>query len=391
MASSRHVLRNALCAFRSCIRESSTLVTPRYKHIPQATSSLPTPSFFFPLVDRAAISPQFHHRSPLFLRYSAPWPSPHPHAFFPPASVTSAQACNALLDAIVTPAQQLHSPAWWRVTWHPQSTREGVAAAALEGCCSATSAASASFHHGISVFSQETKPAEPTSENQQQEQQHQPQAAQPRTSHQHSPNQQSQQARRRFGASGPTGRQAEANKSQLMYLVAAALAMLGAAYASVPLYRLFCQATGFGGTTQRKETVEEKVARQSADKSAAAARELVIHFNADVAEGLPWRFIPTQREVRVRPGQSTLAFYTAHNKSDKPITGVSTYNVSPMKAGIYFNKIQCFCFEEQRLQPGETIDMPVFFYIDPEFATDPQMKNVNHLTLSYTFFRVDSP
>ncbi|CAI5482713.1 unnamed protein product [Closterium sp. Yama58-4] len=144
-----------------------------------------------------------------------------------------------------------------------------------------------------------------------------------------------------------------------MYLVAAALAMLGAAYASVPLYRLFCQATGFGGTTQRKETVEEKVARQNADNTAAPARELVIHFNADVAEGLPWRFIPTQREVRVRPGQSTLAFYTAHNKSDKPITGVSTYNVSPMKAGIYFNKIQCFCFEEQRLQPGETIDMPV--------------------------------
>ncbi|CAI7778146.1 unnamed protein product, partial [Closterium sp. NIES-53] len=139
------------------------------------------------------------------------------------------------------------------------------------------------------------------------------------------------------------------------------------------------------------QTVEEKVARQSADNTAAPARELVIHFNADVAEGLPWRFIPTQREVRVRPGQSTLAFYTAHNKSDKPITGVSTYNVSPMKAGIYFNKIQCFCFEEQRLQPGETIDMPVFFYIDPEFATDPQMKNVNHLTLSYTFFRVDSP
>ncbi|CAI5991926.1 unnamed protein product, partial [Closterium sp. NIES-65] len=206
----------------------------------------------------------------------------------------------------------------------------------------------------ISVLSQETKPAEPTSQSQQQQQQQQqPQAArQP-------PNQQNQQARRRFGASGPTGRQAEANKSHLMYLIAAALAMLGAAYASVPLYRLFCQATGFGGTTQRKETVEEKVARQNAHNTAAPARELVIHFNADVAEGLPWRFIPTQREVRVRPGQSTLAFYTAHNKSDKPITGVSTYNVSPMKAGIYFNKIQCFCFEEQRLQPGETIDMPV--------------------------------
>jgi cytochrome c oxidase assembly protein subunit 11 len=88
-------------------------------------------------------------------------------------------------------------------------------------------------------------------------------------------------------------------------------------------------------------------------------RELVVQFNADVADGMPWKFTPSQREVRVRPGQSTLAFYTAENKSETPITGVSTYNVTPMKAGIYFNKIQCFCFEEQRLLPGEKIDMPV--------------------------------
>ncbi|KAA8530700.1 hypothetical protein F0562_005366 [Nyssa sinensis] len=99
-------------------------------------------------------------------------------------------------------------------------------------------------------------------------------------------------------------------------------------------------------------------------------------------------FLPTQREVRVKPGESALAFYTAENRSSTPITGVSTYNVTPMKAAVYFNKIQCFCFEEQRLLPGEQIDMPVFFYIDPEFETDPRMDGINNLILSYTFFKV---
>ncbi|KAF7135762.1 hypothetical protein RHSIM_Rhsim08G0020500 [Rhododendron simsii] len=115
---------------------------------------------------------------------------------------------------------------------------------------------------------------------------------------------------------------------------------------------------------------------------------LCVQFNADVADGMPWKFIPTQREVRVRPGESALAFYTAENRSSTPITGVSTYNVTPMKAAVYFNKIQCFCFEEQRLLPGEQIDMPVFFYIDPEFETDPKMDGINNLILSYTFFKV---
>ncbi|CAK9862053.1 unnamed protein product [Sphagnum jensenii] len=180
------------------------------------------------------------------------------------------------------------------------------------------------------------------------------------------------------------------NKSQamLMYLVAMVAAMVGITYAAVPLYRKFCQATGYGGTIQRRETVEEKIARHKAEES-AGVRELVVQFNADVADGMPWKFTPSQREVHVRPGQSTLAFYTAENKSETPITGVSTYNVTPMKAGIYFNKIQCFCFEEQRLLPGEKIDMPVFFYIDPEFATDPKMDNINSLILSYTFFKVE--
>ncbi|KAK3409509.1 hypothetical protein EUGRSUZ_J01628 [Eucalyptus grandis] len=158
-------------------------------------------------------------------------------------------------------------------------------------------------------------------------------------------------------------------------------------YAAVPLYRRFCQATGYGGTIQRRETVEEKIARHANDGT-VATREIAVQFNADVADGMPWKFTPTQREVRVKPGESALAFYTAENRSSTPITGVSTYNVTPMKAAVYFNKIQCFCFEEQRLLPGEQIDMPVFFYIDPEFETDPRMDGINNLVLSYTFFKV---
>lgn len=158
-------------------------------------------------------------------------------------------------------------------------------------------------------------------------------------------------------------------------------------YAAVPLYRRFCQATGYGGTVQRRETVEEKIARHSQDGT-VTTREIIVQFNADVADGMPWKFLPTQREVRVKPGESALAFYTAENKSSAPIVGVSTYNVTPMKAAVYFNKIQCFCFEEQRLLPGEQVDMPVFFYIDPEFETDPRMDGINNIILSYTFFKV---
>lgn len=177
------------------------------------------------------------------------------------------------------------------------------------------------------------------------------------------------------------------SRNMLLYLSALVFAMVGCSYAAVPLYRRFCQATGYGGTVQRRESVEEKIARHAKDGT-VTTREIVVQFNADVADGMPWRFIPTQREVRVKPGESALAFYTAENRSSTPITGVSTYNVTPMKAAVYFNKIQCFCFEEQRLLPGEQIDMPVFFYIDPEFETDPRMDGINNLILSYTFFKV---
>jgi len=155
---------------------------------------------------------------------------------------------------------------------------------------------------------------------------------------------------------------------------------------------MFCQATGFGGTTRRK-TIEDKL-RDAASlppgtKAAALARSVTISFNADVAEGMPWRFAPTQKNVVVRPGETTLAFFTAKNRSKDPVVGVATYNVQPNKAGSYFNKVQCFCFEEQRLRGGEEVDMPVFFYLDPEFASDPAMADVNDVILSYTFFRSD--
>ncbi|KAF5762566.1 putative cytochrome c oxidase assembly protein CtaG/Cox11 [Helianthus annuus] len=173
----------------------------------------------------------------------------------------------------------------------------------------------------------------------------------------------------------------------LYYLTGLVFAMVGCTYAAVPLYRRFCQATGYGGTVQRRETVEEKILRHAQDGT-VTNREIVVQFNADVSDGMPWKFIPTQREVRVKPGESALAFYTAENLSSAPITGMSTYNVTPMKAAVYFNKIQCFCFEEQRLLPGEQIDMPVFFYIDPEFETDPRMDGINDIILSYTFFKI---
>ena len=188
-------------------------------------------------------------------------------------------------------------------------------------------------------------------------------------------------------------------RDQGLYLLSVVVGMVGLTYASVPLYRLFCQATGFGGTVKEGATVEEKLQARLADRSderarvdaAAAARKLLITFDGSVSDGLEWKFTPTQRQVTVHPGQSTLTFFTVENLSKThALTGVSTYNVAPQQVGQYFNKIQCFCFEEQRLRPGEKIDMPVFFYIDPEYAVDPRVERINNITLSYTFFKVGS-
>mgnify|MGYP003386195397 CR=1 FL=1 len=114
---------------------------------------------------------------------------------------------------------------------------------------------------------------------------------------------------------------------------------------------------------------------------------MTVSFESTIPDTMPWTFTPTQNNVKIIPGETALAFYTAKNNSDKAIVGVATYNVIPSKAALYFNKIQCFCFEEQRLEPGEEVDMPVFFFIDPEILDDPALSNINNILLSYTFFK----
>ncbi|OWR54711.1 cytochrome c oxidase assembly protein cox11 [Danaus plexippus plexippus] len=156
---------------------------------------------------------------------------------------------------------------------------------------------------------------------------------------------------------------------------------VGLSYAAVPLYRIFCQAYSYGGTTAQAEA-NETISKMNAVKE----RPIKIRFNADVASSMQWNFKPQQVDITVVPGETALAFYTARNPTDKPVIGISTYNVIPFDAGQYFNKIQCFCFEEQQLNPHEQVDMPVFFYIDPEFMEDPKMEFVDEIVLSYTFF-----
>ncbi len=153
--------------------------------------------------------------------------------------------------------------------------------------------------------------------------------------------------------------------------------MIGLSFASVPLYRLFCQVTGYGGTTQVAE----------AAPGAVAERVIKVRFNADTAPGPPWIFKPVQREIALKVGESGLAYYRARNLADKVVTGTSTFNVTPLKAGQYFNKVQCFCFNEQRLEAGQEVDMAVSFFVDPEILSDRNLDDVKTITLSYTFFR----
>jgi cytochrome c oxidase assembly protein subunit 11 len=155
-----------------------------------------------------------------------------------------------------------------------------------------------------------------------------------------------------------------------------AFGMLGFAFAAVPLYQMFCQKTGFGGTTQRAAELSDTI----------TDRLITVRFNADVHRDLPWKFRPMQTQVRARVGENVMAFYESENFSSRPIVGMATYNVTPDKAGIYFNKVACFCFDEQQLLPKQRVEMPVYFFIDPKFATDPNMKDVQTITLSYTFF-----
>ncbi|XP_071509846.1 cytochrome c oxidase assembly protein COX11, mitochondrial-like [Diadema antillarum] len=171
------------------------------------------------------------------------------------------------------------------------------------------------------------------------------------------------------------------NRSVMLYVIAGAVLVVGFSYAAVPLYTVFCQATGLGGQATIGHNVELVETMQPVKD-----RQIAIRFNADTAASMRWNFRPQQTEIKLVPGETALAFYSAMNPTDKPIVGISTYNVVPFDAGQYFNKIQCFCFEEQRLNPHEQVDMPVFFYIDPEFSDDPKMEKVNVITLSYTFF-----
>lgn len=170
------------------------------------------------------------------------------------------------------------------------------------------------------------------------------------------------------------------SKSTLYYLSAAGVLAVGMSYAAVPLYRIFCQEYSYGGTVAEDTQVD--VGSMKKVKN----REITVRFNADTSASMQWNFRPLQSEIKIIPGETALAFYTAKNPSNKPVTGISTYNVVPFEAGQYFNKIQCFCFEEQLLNPHEQVDMPVFFYIDPEFAEDPKMELVDTIILSYTFF-----
>ena len=156
-------------------------------------------------------------------------------------------------------------------------------------------------------------------------------------------------------------------------------AMVGLAFASVPLYRLFCQVTGFGGTTQ--------VAAGAAP--GAVARMIAVRFDANTSPALPWAFDPVDTQRRVAIGARNIALYTARNLSDRPVTGTATFNVTPSQAGQYFTKIQCFCFTEQTLQPGEEVRMPVVFFVDPAILDDPAARQISEITLSYTFYPVD--
>jgi len=164
-------------------------------------------------------------------------------------------------------------------------------------------------------------------------------------------------------------------------MAALALAMVGLAFASVPLYRIFCQVTGFNGTTQR--------ASSAVAPGPVAGEEVSVRFDANVSPTLPWRFEPERNTQIVTIGAREMAVFRAKNLSARTITGSAAFNVSPPQAGKYFTKIQCFCFTQQVLKPGEEARMPVIFYVDPKFAKDPDTKAISEITLSYTFYPAD--
>ena len=167
------------------------------------------------------------------------------------------------------------------------------------------------------------------------------------------------------------------NGATALALSGVVLGMVGLSFAAVPLYRLFCQVTGFGGTTQRAEEAP----------GATAGPLITVRFNTETASELPWQFHPLQREVKLRLGEEALVAFRATNKSSRPTVGTATFNVTPLKAGPYFDKIQCFCFEEQRLEAGQSVDMPVSFFVDPKMLEDRSTSEIRTITLSYSMFQ----
>jgi len=172
---------------------------------------------------------------------------------------------------------------------------------------------------------------------------------------------------------------ADKNARTGLRLALLALAMVALAFASVPLYRAFCQVTGFAGTTQR------------ADKApGAVAGEIGVRFDANVDSKLPWRFEPVQEKVRVHPGEKNTIYYRATNLTARTTTGQAIFNVTPEETGPFFNKIACFCFTEQTLKPGQSVVMPVVFFVDPKIRDDEDTKGIDEITLSYTFYPVET-
>jgi len=177
---------------------------------------------------------------------------------------------------------------------------------------------------------------------------------------------------------GPTIR----NRRTVVGLLGVVAVMLALTAASVPLYRLFCQATGYGGTTQ--------VATEAPD--ATGLPDIAVRFNADVSPELPWSFYPEEREIRLPIGETKTVYYRAINRSSETVTGTATFNVTPDAAGQFFDKLQCFCFTEQTLKPGEAVEMAVRFFVDPKILEDADGRDISTITLSYTFFRAkDQP
>lgn len=170
------------------------------------------------------------------------------------------------------------------------------------------------------------------------------------------------------------------NQKTLVIALGAVVVMVGLTYASVPLYSLFCKATGYGG----------EIRRVAANPGAVGTRIMTVRFNADTAPDLPWDFGPEQAPVKIKVGEDNLISYHATNNGKTPVTGTAVYNVTPEKAAKYFNKTQCFCFQEQTLQPGESAHFPVSFYVDPAISEDDNLDDVSTITLSYTFFRNDT-